>query len=487
MNRAIAIEGRMYMNGEWVQSSGNGSREVLNPATGEVVGTIPTATCEDAAKAAEHARSAFRHWAKMPAPARAALLQQAAVRIRERKQEIAETLTLEQGKPLSESLGEVAIAADYLAWYGEEARRIYGETVPSSAEDKRILVIRQPVGVVAAITPWNFPASMIARKIGPALAAGCTVVLKPADATPLTAVKLFEVFHECGFPPGVVNLVTGKGSVVGPEWLSNRHVSKIAFTGSTEVGKGLLRDAADQVKRMTMELGGHAPFIVFDDADPEEAAEACLISKFRNAGQTCICANRVYVQEGIAEAFTAKLLAKVKALKIGNGVEPGVEIGPLINGDAREKVLSQVQDALDKGAVLLHGGRKWEPSDPALKYGAFMEPTLLANVNDSMDVCREETFGPIAPLVSFRSEEEVLEKANALGFGLAAYAFTRDLGRSIRVSEGLEYGIVGINDALPTVVQAPFGGWKESGLGSEGGRQGLDGFLETKYISIKMA
>ncbi|SDT51983.1 succinate semialdehyde dehydrogenase [Paenibacillaceae bacterium GAS479] len=486
MNEASKMEGRMYMNGEWVPSIRSSVRDVLNPATGSVVGTIPAATREDAARAVDYAHDAFQTWSRMPAPSRAALIIIAGEKIKQRKHEIAEILTLEQGKPLAESIGEVMIAADYLIWYGQEARRIYGETIPASAEDKRIIVIRQPVGVVGAITPWNFPASMIARKIGPALAAGCTVVLKPADATPLTAVKLMEVFHECGFPPGVINLVTGKGSVVGAEWLANKKVSKIAFTGSTEVGKLLLQDAASQVKRMTMELGGHAPFIVFDDANLDEAVEACLVSKYRNAGQTCICANRVYVQAGIIEAFTVKLLEKVKQLKIGDGMEPGVEIGPLINEEARSKVLQQVEDALGKGARLLHGGKSWEPDNSTLSYGAFVEPTLLTDVDESMAICREETFGPIAPLITFRTEEEVLAKANSLEFGLAAYAFTQDLGRSIRISEGLQYGIVGINDALPTVVQAPFGGWKESGLGSEGGRQGLDGFLETKYISIKM-
>ncbi|TBL73370.1 NAD-dependent succinate-semialdehyde dehydrogenase [Paenibacillus thalictri] len=480
------MEVGMYINGAWVQSVQSARREIRNPANGHVVGTIPAATGEDAALAVDYAHAAFPSWSKMTAGDRSALLIEAGEIIKRRKHEIAEILTLEQGKPLAEAIGEVTIAADYLIWYGQEARRIYGETIPSSAGNKRIVVIRQPIGVVAAITPWNFPASMITRKIGPALAAGCTVVLKPADATPLTAVKLFEIFDECGFPPGVVNLVTGKGSVVGAEWLSNKKVSKIAFTGSTEVGKKLLEAASAQVKRMTMELGGHAPFIVFDDANLDEAVEACMVSKYRNAGQTCICANRVYVQEGVAEAFTGKLLEKVKQLKIGDGMEPGVEIGPLINEEARDKVLQQVDDAVGKGAVLLHGGKKWEPASAELRYGAFIEPTLLAHVDKSMEICREETFGPVAPIISFRTEEEVLAEANSLEYGLAAYAFTQDLGRSIRISEGLQYGIVGINDALPTVVQAPFGGWKESGLGSEGGRQGMDGFLETKYISVKM-
>lgn len=471
----------LYRNGCWEESVTGLRKEVRNPATGELVGSVPAANEEDVRMAVEAAHEAFASWSIKTAAERAEILYRAFEGLRKREEEIARILTLEQGKPLSEARGEVRFAAEFLRWYSEEAKRVYGETIPASSPNKRILVIRQPVGVVGAITPWNFPASMITRKIAPALAAGCTVVLKPADYTPLTAVSLFEVFHEAGFPPGVVNLVTGKGSVVGSEMVRNPKIHKITFTGSTEVGKRLLRDAADQVKRVSLELGGHAPFLVFDDADLDQAAEACIVSKFRNAGQTCICANRIYVQDTVIDRFARLLADKVKEMKIGNGMEQGVDIGPLIDRRALEKVDMQVQDAVSKGAVLLAGGKEW--GAPGLT-GAYYEPTILSGVTDAMDICHEETFGPIAPLIAFSTEEEALRKANQVPYGLAAYAFTRDAGRTFRVAEGLEYGIVGMNDPLPSVAQAPFGGWKESGLGREGGHFGLEPFLEIKYISL---
>jgi succinate-semialdehyde dehydrogenase/glutarate-semialdehyde dehydrogenase len=471
----------MYINGEWREAVSGKRKDVLNPATGEPVGSVPVGAREDVAAAIDAAHEAFRTWSKTTAMERSVLLYKAFEKLVAKADEIARILTSEQGKPLAEAKGEVMYAAEFMRWYSEEAKRIYGDTIPASVPNKRIMVIRQPVGVVGAITPWNFPVSMLTRKLGPALAAGCTVVLKPADYTPLTAVKLFQVLEEAGFPPGVVNLVTAKGRDVGAEFLENPKLKKITFTGSTEVGKQLIAGSAKHVKRVSMELGGHAPFIVFDDADLDRAVDACIASKFRNTGQTCICANRIYVQDTVMDEFAAKLAEKTAKLKIGNGLEPGVEIGPLIDQAALEKVEEQVRDALAKGAKLVTGGRRYEREG---LNGAFYEPTVLSHVNGSMTICREETFGPVAPLISFATEEEVIAKANDTEYGLASYVFTRDLGRAFRVSESLEYGIVGLNDPLPSVAQAPFGGWKESGLGREGGRYGMEPFLEIKYISI---
>jgi succinate-semialdehyde dehydrogenase/glutarate-semialdehyde dehydrogenase len=475
------VKGQMYIYGQWRESITGKRKDVLNPATGQPAGSVPVGTREDVAAAVDSAHEAFRTWSKTTAMERAVLLYKAYEKLVERADEIARTMTEEQGKPLSEAKGEVLGGAEFFRWYSEEAKRIYGDTIPASAPNKRIMVIRQPVGVVGAITPWNFPISMLTRKIGPALAAGCTVVLKPADYTPLSAVALFKVLEEAGIPPGVVNLVTGKGRDVGAEFLENEKIKKITFTGSTEVGKHLIQGSAKQVKRVSMELGGHAPFIVFEDAELDKAVDACIISKFRNAGQTCICANRIYVQDTVMHAFAEKLAEKVKRMKIGNGLEAGVEIGPLIDEDALEKVEEQVQDALTKGAKIAAGGKRFRQDG---LNGAFYEPTVLAHVDSSMLICHEETFGPVAPLISFSTEEEVVAKANDTEYGLASYVFTKDLGRAFRVSENLEYGIVGLNDPLPSVAQAPFGGWKESGVGREGGYYGLEPFLETKYISI---
>lgn len=474
-------EKRMFYGGKWREAVSGKRKEVTNPATGEVVGTVPVGTREDAALAIDSAAEAFPDWSARTAGERSRLLYRAYELLVERADAIAHILTQEQGKPLAEAKGEIMFGAEFLRWFSEEAKRVYGETIPASATNKRIMVIRQPVGVVGAITPWNFPVSMITRKIGPALAVGCTVVLKPADYTPLSAVALFEIFEEAGFPPGVVNLVTGRGREIGAEFLENRKMKKITFTGSTEVGKALIRGSADQVKRVSMELGGHAPFLVFEDADLEQAAEACIASKFRNAGQTCICTNRVYVQRSVADEFANILAAKARQLKVGNGLEEGVDIGPLIDEEALRKVEEHVEDALSKGAKLMTGGRRFTGSKEP---GAFYEPTVLTNVDDSMAICSEETFGPVAPIIPFDTEEEAIAQANATQYGLASYLFTKDLARSIRVAEKLEYGIVGLNDPLPSVAQAPFGGWKESGYGLEGGHYGLEPFLETKYISI---
>jgi len=475
MNRSL------YYEGQWQESIDGKERDVINPATGETVGTVIFAGQADTTAAIDSAARAFKSWSRAAAMDRSIPLYKAYQGLVEQADRIAHILTLEQGKPLAEAKGEVLQAAEFMRWYSEEAKRVYGDIIPASAANKRAHVIRQPVGVVAAITPWNFPASMITRKIAPALAAGCTVVIKPAEATPLTAIALFEVFHEAGFPAGVVNLVNGEGPVIGNEFLANRKVKKIAFTGSTGVGKRLIAGSAEQVKKVSMELGGHAPFIVFEDADLDLAVEACIVSKYRNAGQTCICANRIYVQHGVLEAFTEKLATRVKSLKLGSGMDGGVDIGPLINEAAYKKVQDHVDDALAKGGVLLAGGKRRHLDG---MNGYFYEPTLIGSAHEGMKVCVEETFGPVAPILSFKTEEEAIENANNSVYGLAAYMFTRDLGRTYRMAEALEYGIVGVNDVLPGAPQVPFGGWKESGMGREGGHYGLEPFLEIKYISI---
>ncbi|GGE27758.1 NAD-dependent succinate-semialdehyde dehydrogenase [Pullulanibacillus camelliae] len=475
------INEKMFVNGSWVESCSQKRDEVKNPATDEKIGTIPSANREDASKAIEAANQAFRLWSKMTAYERSNIMYKAYEQLLIKKDEIAAIMTLEQGKPLSEAKNEVKMAAEYLKWYAEEAKRVYGDTLPSSHQNKRLMVIRQPIGVVAAITPWNFPASMITRKIAPALAAGCTVVVKPSELTPFTAVEIFKVLHKAGFPNGTINLVTGEGAIIGKEFLENQVVRKIAFTGSTRVGKYLYQNASEQVKKLSLELGGHAPFIVFADSDIDQAVNSFIISKYRNAGQTCICANRLYVEESIKEAFITNLVQKVKEMKTGDGFDEDIDIGPLIDKKAYEKVHSQVKDAVNKGGIILTGGHRYHVKG---KKGYFYEPTIIENVDNTMDIYYEETFGPVAPIITFASEEEVIQKANDSLYGLAAYVFTKDLGRSYRMLEELEYGIIGINDPIPGVVQAPFGGWKESGIGREGGYYGMDSFLETKYASI---
>ena len=473
----------MYVNGEWAAARKGRQFAVRNPATLEVLADVPDGDREDARRAIEAAHAAFPAWSSTPAEQRARLLYRAAEIVRARQEELAVVLTKENGKPLAESRGEMAAAASFLQWNAEEARRTYGRVVPPASPDRRVLTFRQPVGVVAAITPWNFPGSMVTRKLGPALAAGCTAVLRPARATPLIAMEIVRVLAEAGFPPGVVNLVTGTDSAgIGEEFATNPLVRKLTFTGSTEVGKQLLALAAGTVKRVSLELGGHAPFLVFEDADLDLAAKSAALSRFRNGGQTCICTNRLYVQRPIAAAFTERVAAIVRSLRVGNGLESDVQVGPLIDERALAKVSRHVEDAVAKGARLLAGGNRLSPGGELRGY--FYQPTVLAEVRPEMLVMNEETFGPVLPVATFDTEDEAIALANNTPYGLAAYFFTRDVGRVFRVSERLEYGIVGANDPVPVGAHIPFGGVKESGLGRENGAEGIEAFLETKAVSI---
>jgi succinate-semialdehyde dehydrogenase/glutarate-semialdehyde dehydrogenase len=465
----------MYINGQWLGQDLE-SIEIVNPATDEVFATVPKGGAKEASQAVDAAFEAFSEWSKFSAYERAELIWKWHDLINENKEEIAKIMTIEQGKPLKEALGEMNYANGFFSWYAEEAKRIYGETIPATQRNKRLFVQKQPVGVVAAITPWNFPAAMITRKVGPALAAGCTVVIKPANLTPLTAIKMVELAEKAGIPKGVVNLVTGDSRAIGQVWLEDDRVRKLTFTGSTEVGKLLLKGAADTVKKVSMELGGHAPVIVMDDADLDKAVEGVINSKFRNAGQTCICSNRVFVHESIYDKFVRELSSKVKELKMGNGLDEGVDVGPLIDKGAVEKVQNHIEDAVRMGAKIEAGGQ--------IKEGLYFEPTVLSNVNDDMLCMFEETFGPLAPITSFKSEEEVIKRANNSIFGLAAYVFTENISRGIRITEALEYGIIGLNDGLPSTPQAPFGGFKQSGIGREGGHYGIEDYLEVKYVSL---
>lgn len=454
---------------------------VRNPATAEPVALVADADREDVRCAIDDASRALPAWSDTPAPERARVLRRAEALMLEQAGPLARTLTLEGGKPFAEARGEIAYAASFLGWSAGEAERIYGRTIPASSPGKRLLVLRQPIGVVAAITPWNFPAAMVTRKVAPAIAAGCTVVLKPAEQTPVTALRIAAILADAGLPPGVLNVVpTQDPAPAGLEMLHHPAVRKITFTGSTEVGKYLAREAAASVKRVSLELGGQAPFIVFADADVEAAARGAMASKFRNAGQTCVCANRFYVQAPVLEPFLQALAPQIRALRVGDGLAEGVQVGPLIDGAAVEKVDAHVRDAVASGAQLVVGGQR--PADR--DRGHFFEPTLLAGVTDGMRVMREETFGPVAPVASFVTEEEVLQRANATQYGLAAYVYTNDLSRAWRMAERLQFGILGVNDAMPSTAQAPFGGLKESGIGREGGAEGMEAFLETKYVSM---
>ena len=467
-----------YVNGGWNDARNGDVIEVDNPATGEIVGTVPAFGREETRAAIEAADAAWIGWRSRPAKDRARLMRRWFELMMAYQDDLAVLMTVEQGKPLAESRGEIAYAASFVEWFGEEAKRVYGDVINHPQPGKRIVVLKQPIGVVASITPWNFPAAMITRKCAPALAAGCPVVIRPASQTPFTALALAELADRAGIPPGVVNVITGPSGPMGAELTSNPTVRKLSFTGSTEVGKLLMSQCAATVKKVSLELGGNAPFIVFDDADLDAAVAGAMASKYRNTGQTCVCANRVLVQDGVYDAFAAKMAVAVAGLQVGNGMEDGTQQGPLIDMRAVEKVEEHIADAVGKGATVTVGGGRHALG------GSFFEPTLLTGVTPAMAVAREETFGPVAPLFRFSTEDEAIRMANDTEFGLAAYFYSRDIGRVWRVSEGLEYGIVGVNEGIISNEVAPFGGVKESGIGREGSKYGMDDFVEIKYLCM---
>jgi succinate-semialdehyde dehydrogenase/glutarate-semialdehyde dehydrogenase len=466
------------VGGQWVQAASGQTTAVRNPATGEVIGHVPALSAAETRQAIEAAQAAFAGWRAMLAKDRAAILRRLHDLMLANADDLAAIMTAEQGKPLAEAKGEVAYAASFIEWFAEEAKRIYGDTIPQNAKGRRILVLKEPIGVFAAITPWNFPAAMITRKAGPGWAAGCTGVIRPASQTPFSALAIGVLAERAGMPAGVCNVITGPAGETGGELTSNPLVRKFSFTGSTQVGRKLLAQCAKTIKKTSMELGGNAPFIVFDDADLDAAVQGAMASKYRNTGQTCVCANRILVQDGVFDAFAAKLQAAVEALKVGNGMEPGVTQGPLINAEAVAKVEEHIADATAKGARIVTGGKRHA------RGGNFFEPTILADVPPSALVFREETFGPVAPLFRFRTEEEAVAMANDSEFGLAAYFYARDIGRIFRVAEALEAGIIGINEGIISTEVAPFGGVKESGLGREGSKYGIEDYLEIKYLAL---
>jgi succinate-semialdehyde dehydrogenase/glutarate-semialdehyde dehydrogenase len=472
-------EPKSFISGQWVGASQGKTFDVINPATEQLISKVADLSAADCLAAVDSAEQSFQSWAGLTAKARANILRKWFVLIIEHTEQLANLITEEMGKPLVESRGEVAYGASFVEWFAEEGKRIYGEVIPSHMVDKRILTIRQPVGIVVAITPWNFPLAMITRKVSPALAAGCTVVIKPSEDTPLTALAVCQLAKAAGIPDGVLNCVTGLDSPgIGKALIGDRRVRKVTFTGSTEVGKVLYRQCAESVKKISLELGGNAPFIVFDDADLDAAVDGAMLCKFRNAGQTCVCANRIFVQSGIHDAFVNAFSERVASMKVANGLTDGAEIGPLINADGKAKVEAHVTDALQKGASLVCGGEP-HPEGPL-----FYSPTVLTGVTANMRMANEETFGPVAPIYHFNEETEVIRLANDTQYGLAAYFYTKDLSRTFRVYEALEYGIIGINTGIISTEVAPFGGVKESGLGREGGPHGIDEFLETKYGCI---
>ncbi len=475
---ASLLRQQCFVDGQWIDADDGATMAVYNPASGALVGNAPVMRANETRRAIEAAAHALTAWRTKTAKERSAILRRWFDLMMANQEDLALILTTEQGKPLAESKGEIGIGAAYVEWFAEEARRVYGDVIPTIANDRRLLVIKQPVGVCAAITPWNFPSSMITRKVSPALAAGCTVVIKPAEATPFSAFALAELAQRAGFPPGVLNVITGDAPAIGGEMCSNPTVRKVSFTGSTEIGRLLAKQVAPTVKKLSLELGGNAPFIVFDDADLDAAAEGAIVSKYRNSGQTCVCANRFFVHANVYDAFALKLAQKVRTLKVGPGTEAGVVQGPLINADAIAKVEEHVADAMAAGARALTGGRRHALG------GTFYEPTVLADVTPTMKIFREETFGPVAPLIRFSSDDEVVELANRTEFGLASYFYSRDIGRIFRVAEALEYGMVGVNTGLITTEVAPFGGVKESGLGREGSKYGIDEYVEIKYIAL---
>ena len=470
------LRDQCLIDGQWVSSAQR--IEVRNPATGALVGTVPRLGAADTERAVLAAQAAWPAWRARTAKERALILRRWYELIQSHADDLARIMTAEQGKPLAEARGEITYAASFIEWFAEEARRVYGDTIAAPVSSQRIVVTKEPIGVCAAITPWNFPAAMITRKAGPALAAGCTMVLKPASQTPLTALALVALAERAGVPPGVLSVVTGSAADIGHVLATHPAVRKLSFTGSTEVGRTLMRQTADTIKKVSMELGGNAPFIVFEDADLDAAVEGAMISKYRNAGQTCVCANRLYVHAKVYDAFAAKLVAAVQGLKVGDGTEEGVRVGPLIDDKALSKVEEHIADALSKGARVLTGGRRHALGR------SFFEPTVLADVTSDMAVAREETFGPLAPLFRFESEDEVVALANDTEFGLASYFYARDLGRVWRVAERLEYGMVGVNTGLISNEVAPFGGVKQSGLGREGSHYGMDDYLVIKYINM---
>ena len=473
------LRSRCLIGGQWCEADDGRSCEVINPATGLILGHVPDMGAHETRQAIQAAHTAFPAWAKKTAKERAHLLRRLYQLMIEHQEDLARLMTAEQGKPLSESRGEIAYSASFIEWFGEEAKRMYGDTIPGHAADKRILTIRQPIGVVATITPWNFPSAMLGRKLGPALAAGCTVVSKPALQTPFSALAIAVLAERAGIPAGVINIVTGSDSAaIGREMTSNSSVRKLSFTGSTAVGKTLMAQCADDLKRISLELGGNAPFIVFEDADLDAAVEGAIASKFRNTGQTCVCANRLYVHEAVYEAFASKLGTAIERLRVGDGLAGETDQGPLINDKALAKVEAHIADAKTHGAQVALGGKRHALG------GTFFEPTLLLEVDARMRIAHEETFGPVAPLFRFCSEEQVLELANASEVGLAAYFYTRDLARAWRVAEALECGIIGVNTGLISTEVAPFGGIKQSGMGREGSKYGLHDYTEIKYICI---
>ena len=467
-----------YVDGAWIQADNGKTIEVRNPANGELVGVVPALGAAETRRAIEAAHAALPAWRAMLAKERSAILRRLFDLMIANTDDLAAIMTAEQGKPLAESKGEIAYAASFIEWFAEEAKRIYGETIPQNMKGRRIIVTKEPVGVFAAITPWNFPAAMITRKTGPGWAAGCTGVIRPASQTPFSALAIAVLAERAGLPKGVCNIITGPSGAVGGELTSNPLVRKLTFTGSTEVGRKLLEQCAGTIKKTSMELGGNAPFIVFDDADLDEAVKGAMASKYRNTGQTCVCANRLLVQDGVYDAFKAKLKTAVEALKVGNGMEPGVTQGPLINSDAVKKVEEHIADAVGRGAQVVTGGKRHGNG------GNFFQPTILSEVPHDAKIFTEETFGPVAPLFRFHTEEEAIRLANDTPFGLAAYFYARDVGRIFRVAEAIESGMIGINEGIISTEVAPFGGVKESGLGREGSLYGIEEYLEVKYLAI---
>ena len=476
-NQSLFIE-KAYIDGRWVDADDKSTLDVINPVNQEIIGQVPNCGAEETNVAINAAAEAQKKWQKYPAKEKASILRNFYDLLCSNQDDLAKILTYEQGKPLAEAIGEIAYSASFIEWFAEEAKRVYGDLIPGHMQDRRTLVIKQPVGVVASITPWNFPSAMLARKVGPALATGCSLVCKPAKQTPFSALAFAYLAEEAGVPKGLLNVLTGNAQTIGKALTDSEVVRKLTFTGSTEIGKMLLKECANTVKRVSMELGGHAPFIVFEDADIEAAIQGAIAAKYRNSGQTCVCANRIYVHEDVYEEFSKGFTKEARKLKTGQGFDPSTDQGPLIDKAALAKVEEHVADAKNHGGQIALGGK------PHQLGGLFYEPTVIKDANDQMLVSYEETFGPVAPLFSFSSEEEVIERANNTPFGLASYFYTRDLAKSWRVSEQLEYGIVGLNTGIISTEMAPFGGIKESGMGREGSKYGIDDYLEIKYISL---